>query len=278
MTVIAMTREMGTRGKDVAAGVAERLGLDVVHHEIVEKAVAERLQMPEGTVHRFLEGEASLWERWKIDRDRLSRYTAEEILELADRDDIIIRGWGAAQLLAPVPHVVRVRVCAPMAARITEMQGRLGLDDASVAQTEITRSDTAHEQLVRTRFSSDWQDATAYALVLNTADIPIEACVDHVCQLANQPIYKRTDESTATLKDILIEERVRTLLESHGAINPIAGAIKINSEHGRVTLDCLVSAATDIEDLIERVKNVPDVIKVTNKVRSIPLSYAAYGP
>ena len=31
MAVIAMTREMATLGKDVAAGLAERLGLSVVH-------------------------------------------------------------------------------------------------------------------------------------------------------------------------------------------------------------------------------------------------------
>ena len=83
MTVIAMTREMGTLGKDVAAGLAGKLGIEVVHHEIVERHLAERLQVSEGAVHRFLEGEASLWERWKIDSKRLSRFTAEEILQLA---------------------------------------------------------------------------------------------------------------------------------------------------------------------------------------------------
>ena len=62
MTVIAMTREMGTRGKDVAAKLAHELELGVVHHELVEKHLAERLQLKESAVHRFLEGEASLWE------------------------------------------------------------------------------------------------------------------------------------------------------------------------------------------------------------------------
>ena len=43
MTVIAMTREMGTLGKDVAAGVSEKLGIEVIHHELVERQLAERL-------------------------------------------------------------------------------------------------------------------------------------------------------------------------------------------------------------------------------------------
>ena len=45
MTVIAMTREMATRGNEVAAGVAERLGLSIIHDEIVEHEIAERAGM-----------------------------------------------------------------------------------------------------------------------------------------------------------------------------------------------------------------------------------------
>ena len=41
MTVVAMTREMGSLGKDVASGLAERLNLTVVHHELVERHLAE---------------------------------------------------------------------------------------------------------------------------------------------------------------------------------------------------------------------------------------------
>ena len=32
MAVIAMTREMGTLGKEVVAGLAERLGLEIIQH------------------------------------------------------------------------------------------------------------------------------------------------------------------------------------------------------------------------------------------------------
>ena len=43
MTVIAMTREIGSRGLEVAAGVAARLGLKIIRSEIVAGSVAERL-------------------------------------------------------------------------------------------------------------------------------------------------------------------------------------------------------------------------------------------
>ena len=53
MAIIAMTREMATLGQDVAAGLAERLGLDVVHHELVAQDIAGRAGMRESEVQRF---------------------------------------------------------------------------------------------------------------------------------------------------------------------------------------------------------------------------------
>ena len=134
MAVITMTREMATLGKDVAAGLAERLGLTVIHHEIVERDIAERAGMRESEVHRFLEGKTSLFERWKVDKKRLSRYTAQEVLELAAQGNVLIRGWGASYLLRSVPHIVCVRVCAPMPFRENVLMQRLGINDAAVAR------------------------------------------------------------------------------------------------------------------------------------------------
>ena len=112
MVAIAMTREMGTLGKDVAQGIADSLGLNVIHSELVEHDLATRLGVKESAVHRYLEGGASVLERWKIDKEKLSRYTAEELLEFARAGNVIIRGWGAVAVLRAVPHVLRVRVCA----------------------------------------------------------------------------------------------------------------------------------------------------------------------
>src|SRR5437764_1045503 len=60
MVAIAMTREMGTLGKDVAQGVADSLGLKVIHSELVEHDLAMRLGVQESAVHRYLEGGASV--------------------------------------------------------------------------------------------------------------------------------------------------------------------------------------------------------------------------
>src|SRR5881394_1936670 len=106
MPLVAMTREMGSLGKDVAAGIAARSGKRVVE--------------------RFLDGKSGVWERLTTDRTSLSIFTADETFRfLRDGSTGVIRGWGAVHLLKDIPHVIRVRVCAPMDLRVTRMMERL---------------------------------------------------------------------------------------------------------------------------------------------------------
>jgi hypothetical protein len=78
VTVIAMTRELGCRGIEVATGLADRLGLRIIDSEIVANTVAARLGIEESSLLRHVDGSASIFERWLIDRRKLQRYTSEE--------------------------------------------------------------------------------------------------------------------------------------------------------------------------------------------------------
>src|SRR5205085_10664434 len=129
MPLIAMTREMGSLGKDVAAGVAGRANKKVVYHEIIEP-LANKMRLRKSHVERFLEGKSGIWERLTTDRTSLSIFTADETFKfLRDDSTAVIRRWGAVHLLRNVPHVLRVRVCAPLETRIARMMERLATDN-----------------------------------------------------------------------------------------------------------------------------------------------------
>jgi len=277
MTVIAMTREMGTRGKDIAAGVAAVLNLEVVHHELVERHVAERMQTNESAVHRFLEGEASLWERWKIDSRRLARFTAEEILDRAIQGNVIIRGWGAAQLLRAVPHVICVRVCAPMPTRMDEMTRRLGIDDGSMVRREIERSDAAHARLIEARFHRDWTDATGYDLVINTAFVPIPLGVSLICELANARGPDEIAEVSARLRDKRLEVRIRSMIDEAQDIAAVGDDLAVSVHDGAVTLTGTVMNTAGLEKLIHRIEQSEGVRSVSADVQALPASYVTFG-
>jgi cytidylate kinase len=262
-----MTREMGSRGRKVALGLAERLGLEIIHHELVEHDLATRLNLSESAVHHFLEGEVSLFERWKIDRARLSLYTKEEILELACRDNVLIRGWGAAQLLRAIGHALCVRVCAPMRCREDEILRRVPLRGRDEARAEIESNDAAHARVIQRLFGADWRNAEYYDLVLNTEHLPIEVCIDHVAALAALPRFQPTDDARLALNDKLIEFRIRGSLDGLSDDRGQVPGMQISVNGGRVSLDG-VAADSEIARMIERTaRQTEGVIDVDNKLR-----------
>ena len=267
MTVIAMTREMGSRGREVALGLAKRLGLQIIHHELVEQGLAARLNLPESAVHHFLEGEASLFERWKIDRSRLSLYTKEEILELASQDNVLIRGWGAAQLLRPIGHVLCIRVCAPMHCRQDELLARVSLKGRDQARVEIERNDAAHAQVIEKIFKVDWRDPEHYDLVLNTERMPIEACVDQIMQIAALPDFQPTENSRKGLADKLIELRIRSRLDGLNDNAGLARGLQISVDAGKVSLKGIAADAEIAHMIVRTAGQTEGVFEVDNQMR-----------
>lgn len=267
MVAIAMTREMGTLGKDVAQGIADSLNLKVVHSELVEQDLAKRLGIQDSAVHRYLEGNPSFLERWKIDKKKLSQYTAEEILEIARDDDVVIRGWGAAAVLRAVPHVLRVRVCAPMAFREREIMERLGLKNASEARREIEQNDAAHARVMRGFFGVKWENPELYHIVLNTGSVPLDACVRTIRLLTEDQAFRDNKVSRGILADKLIEARANNVLDSVVHEKPLHIAVV----GGNVTLSGVAVKGSEFDSALNRVRQIEGVKDVNDKVDEVEL-------
>lgn len=273
MTVIVMTREMGTLGKDVALQLSVEMGLGLIHHQLAEQDIAKRLSIDAGDVHRFLEGSPSLLDRWKIDENRLSQYTREEILKLAQKGNVLIRGWGATYLLEDVPHVIRVRVCAPMDFRIKNMMERLQISDPAVAQREIERNDAAHTRVMHHFFDRDWQNPLYYHLVLNTGCLPVSACVDQVRLLADNPAFRQTEQSRNVLADKLIENQIRVAFEEDEKYGLGGRSIDVTVVSGKVTLSGITGMTSDIRAAEKIARQVKGVTSVENEIVNLEMPY-----
>ena len=250
MPVIAMTREMGSLGKDVALGLAEKLAIEIVHHEMVEHNLAERAGVAESAVHRYLEGTSTLLERWKLDKNRLSLLTAEEILAIAARGNVLIRGWGANHLLRDVDHVLCVRICAPMRFRVQAMKQRLATQDDAVTRHEIEVNDTAHSSVIEQFFGGDWRSPELYDIVLNTERTSIAACVAQILALVQSPEFEETEASRNVLADKLASARKRSALHRYGGRGLAGPPVKVSGGFGSVT----VPRAASNEEAIARIE------------------------
>jgi cytidylate kinase len=266
VTVIAMTQEMATLGKDVALGVCEALGLEQVRHEVGD-VVAGRMSVKKSLIRRIREGKASKVEKWAADEKTISIFTAEEVFDLAVKGNVLVRGWGATLLLRAVPHIPCVRVCAPLDVRVKRLMERLETDDAELARHEIRVDDAARAARMGENFDVEWGDPALYDLTLNTERISIPECVRQVVALARSAEFQETPGSRRVLEDLALQARARAALRSDARTAAID--IVIEAHAGAVTLRGIVANDAEKALGVELVSKLSGVKSVVNELRTM---------
>jgi cytidylate kinase len=260
-----MTREMGSLGKDVAAGVAQRSGKRVVYHEIIEP-IANKMRLRKSHVERFLDGRSGLWEKLTTDKTSLSIFTADETFRfLRDGSTGVIRGWGAVHLLKNIPHVVRVRVCAPLETRIARMMERLGTDDREKVEAEIQLSEEAHSAITKRHFGVNWRDPELYDVVLCTERLSVDECVDEVDGILKRKCFQETPESVSMVENLATEWSVRSVLRRDERTKDTSFTVSCHDAvvglFGMVDSQEQADAAAQVAASVEGVRQVDNQLK-----------------
>ena len=272
MPLVAMTREMGSLGKDVAAGVAARHNRKVVYHEIIEP-VANKMRLRKSHVERLLDGKAGLWEKLTTDRTSMSIFTADETFRfLRDGTTGVIRGWGAVHLLRNIPHVIRVRICAPLETRVKRMMERLETDDRAAVEQEIMMSEESHTAITRRHFDVNWRDPELYDLVLCTERLSVDECVDEIDGMMKRKCFQETAESLRMVDDLATEWAVRSALRRDERTARTQITIECSDGTARllgvVANDAEAQAAAAVAAKVEGVRSVDNQLKATSSAGS----------
>ena len=225
------------------------------------------MRLRKSHVIRFLEGKAGIWERLTTDKTSLSIYTADETFQLAESGQVaVIRGWGAAHLLRPIPHVVCIRVCAPLQLRIERMMERLNTDDRTLVESEIRLSEEAHAAITRRHFGVKWQDSENYDLVLNTERLAIDECVEEVINLLDDRAFQETPASMQMFSNLALQTHVVAALRQDPRTAKMV--ISIEADQGRVTLSGILESGLEAQDAVDVAANVRGVKDVVNQLRN----------
>jgi cytidylate kinase len=244
----------------------------VVYHEIIEP-IANKMRLRKSHVERFLDGKSGMWERLTTDKTSLSIFTADETFRfLRDGSTGVIRGWGAVHLLRDIPHVIRVRVCAPMETRVKRMMERLATDDRANVENEIQISEEAHTAITKRHFGVNWRDPELYDLVLSTERLSVDECVDEVEGLMKKRCFQETPESMRLVENLSLEWSVRSALRRDERTAEAEFTIQVNDGVARlmgvVNTQAEANAAADVARSVEGVKDVDNQLKAASAAGS----------
>lgn len=266
MTVIALTQGMGSLAQDIAEKLAQDLGLQCIEHELAAR-VADKMHLSKSLINRLRSGKAGLLEGLRADKHAMAVYTAAEVLDAAAGGNVVIRGWGATQLLRTVQHVPCIRVMRPLDLRVEWLMAQLDTDDRDLARSEILRSDQSNASRMNDQFGVQWGDPVLFDMVLNTERLSVDTCVEQIKNLLKRPEFAQTTESSQRLKGLALSAHVRAALSTHRDTDAID--ISIESADGRVTLRGIVTDDAERSATLRVTESVAGVKSIDNKLQAI---------
>jgi cytidylate kinase len=210
---ITVTRLFGSGGGELARRVAESLGWRLVDNAVID-AIARGIHTTPAAVQAIDERAPSLAERladalalgggevvaaslatpMPPTEQRIADVTKDVILQAVARGPVVVVGRGAQALLAERTDVMHVHCFAPHDALVSRVMKRdnLGQEDADRL---VRTKNQQREQYVKRNFGREWLAPEHYHIMLNTAWLGMDRCVDLVLDLASERLGAEREAS-----------------------------------------------------------------------------------
>jgi len=178
---VAISRQAGSCGAEIADTVGARLGWPVYDQKLLariaeEKGLNARLlaQLDERCANWLTELIAGFSMRPSPTEGTYMKHLLELLVSLGQVGHCVIVGRGAAYVL-PLATTVRVRVVAPRPLRVAKTELRKALSRFE-AERWVDQTDADRERFVKSHFNRDPHDPLNYDLILNSGRYSTDEC------------------------------------------------------------------------------------------------------
>jgi cytidylate kinase len=263
MAIVSLTIGIYSGGDQLAEDLSKALGARCVSREVLLEA-AKTYNVPEDKISQVFERTPSFWERMTESRRTFLAYIQAILADWAKEDRLVYHGNAGQEMLREVPHVLRVRIDAPMAQRVRVATQALKIG-ADQARRLIEQADDERAKRLRYFFNADWKDISLYDLVLNTEKLTLADARDLILHATKFPRFQLTPDRRQAFQDYLLKSHIYALLAS--ALVGRLSLVAVTVEGGAVTLSgTLTSHESTLDQLVQQIQALPGVERVNNEI------------
>jgi cytidylate kinase len=274
VSIITISRESYSRGREVALRAADMLGYRCVAREVVAEASRE-FHIPEIRLVRAIHDAPSVFEKLTHGKEKYIACFKAALLKQLRGDNVVYHGLGGYFFAKGLKNALKVRIYAD-----TEDRVNLAMERNNVPRTEALRilkaDDQERRRWGRSLFGMDITDPGLYDMVIHLGKLSVEDAASLVSRVAGMERFQTTTESRKAVENLALAAEVKaTLLE----IKPDA---KVYADEGRVYVGARLPFSDGKRGLVEEMKKlvraVPGVkmvdvkpLRLTGKMHHFPV-------
>lgn len=272
MSIITVSRGSFSGGKALAECVAQKLGHRCVDRDVIVQRAAA-FGVSEDSIREALEKPPRFLERFSH-----SRYLYLTLIQAALTEEVrngmaVYHGHAGHLLLRGGPHILRVRIIAPLEFRIGMARERLKFSrDEALAY--IRKVDQDRQKWTQFLYGVDWGDPSLYDIVLNLEHIEIGEACGAICTLARERCFEITPQCRRTLDDMALASRVRASLAMNASTSDLE--VEVTASDGAVSLQGKLPTVNRLREVEAVVAAVPGVTSVDLQGLALPAGSIAH--
>ncbi len=183
VSIVTLSREPGSGGRILAGKLADKLGIDIFHQEVINE-IAKSADVSEKLLETLDERGLSILEDWisslVYDRhlwpDEYLQHLMKVIGTIGKHGRAVVVGRGANFVL-PLEKRFSVRIVAPQSWRIQNVSKEFDIS-VEEAKRRVMRTESDRRAFIRKYFNADIADPTNYDMVINTATLNVDDAVN----------------------------------------------------------------------------------------------------
>ena len=269
MSIITISRQLGSLGTEIAQEVAIKLNYEHVDKEKIGEIVANfGFGMLE--LEKFDEKKPPFWDSFSFQRTNFLHAIQAAIYDFARKGQVVIVGRGGQVLLRNLPGTLHVRIFAPFDLRVKRLVWSKRADE-KYAVRMLRQIDHDSEGYIQSFFHFDWNDASLYDLLINTEKLSQTTAVQLIIDsVLSQEIQAGEEKGKEKLADLALAQKVEAKLI------PLLGSglqrVEIRVEKGVVFLKGTVLSPVLKETCERTVTALEEVEHVENQLSVVPFS------
>jgi cytidylate kinase len=259
MSIVTISRQLGSLGTEIAQGVAEKLSYEYVDKKKVTEALSP-YGLFAADVEKFDEKKPTFWDSFQIQKKKFLHSLEAVIYDFARKGNVVIVGRGGQVLLRDLPGVLHVRISASFSIRLKRIMALEGGDEKKASRI-LNQSDRDSAGFLRSFFDVDWEDRGLYDLMINTEKLSAETGVKLIMDSVSSPEIQEGGKGIdARLIDLALTQKVEVILM--GIIGIGFENVTVQVKGGMVRLGGFAASETLKEDCLRAAARIEGVNNV----------------
>jgi cytidylate kinase len=164
-----------------------------------------------------LEKSPSLWQKFTDEYARYIIFIQCSLLEAIKQDNIIYHGYAGQVLLKGLPHVLKLRIEAPLEYRANSVMHELNYNhDQAIAY--IKKVDLRRKKWIKMAYNEDWYNPFLYDVWVNLQHISMDNICKMIALAIDHKDFKTSKKSSERLNNFSLECDVKAALASDDEI------------------------------------------------------------